>query len=523
MKIALSISQWCRKGESCVRMRREALCMSRSRKAPRTLLVFLMCVGAVFSIATKPVWAGTPTPPYEMNGYPAVRPVCAGGAVDFVLDAVPVRLPSDPVALSVDSGLPPGTTVSFSTNPLVPPALVVATLQTGATPAGEYPITFVGVAPTFTEFSTVVLRVFGGPPSVPVLSEPADGATGLALSPQFTWTGLPTALYYDLEIATDSGVTNIVNGLYDTKLPSVRALGRLNPLTTYYWRVRGFNGCGNGPYSTVRSFTTGQFDCNMNDVDDLFDVLGRRMIENVTNNLNLAIPDCVGVDVPGTSHSLNITDCAPVVDLDVSLHITHTYVGDLVVTLTHDQTGTSAVLMSRIGFAEVDPRCSAGECCGNSSGNVDVRFDDDLLGSIEGAILAQGPFSPFPGALSVFDGESACGSWTIAVTDNANGDTGVLDGWGVHFSVATPQSLDCDYNGVPDECDRDLDSDGLIDACDDDIDGDGIPNARDACFFTPIGTVPDASGTFAADLDDDCDVDLRDFNILQQQLTGPSQ
>lgn len=44
--------------------------------------------------------------------------------------------------------------------------------------------------------------------------------------------------------------------------------------------------------------------------------------------------------------------------------------------------------------------------------------------------------------LSVFDGENAPGTWTLLVRDDAGGDTGSLNGWGIDFTgtgVAVPE------------------------------------------------------------------------------------
>lgn len=67
----------------------------------------------------------------------------------------------------------------------------------------------------------------------------------------------------------------------------------------------------------------------------------------------------------------------------------------------------------------------------------------------------------------------------------------------------------------------DFDGDGAEDNCDTDIDNDGIRNADDVCDFTPLGLAVQSNGTVLADLDGDCNVDLRDYAIWQLSLTGP--
>lgn len=67
----------------------------------------------------------------------------------------------------------------------------------------------------------------------------------------------------------------------------------------------------------------------------------------------------------------------------------------------------------------------------------------------------------------------------------------------------------------------DFDGDGAEDNCDTDIDNDGVRNELDVCDFTPLGLDVQANGTVPADLDGDCNVDLRDYALWQVSLTGP--
>ncbi|MBC8310607.1 MAG: hypothetical protein ISR75_06870 [Phycisphaerales bacterium] len=90
---------------------------------------------------------------------------------------------------------------------------------------------------------------------------------------------------------------------------------------------------------------------------------------------------------------------------------------------------------------------------------------------------------------------------------NENGVSDIED-------IANQTSMDCDQNGVPDECQPDCDGDGWIDVCDNDgdIDGDGIPdNCETDCNANGIpddyeieqGIVGDCNGN---NIPDDCDI-----------------
>ncbi len=112
----------------------------------------------------------------------------------------------------------------------------------------------------------------------------------------------------------------------------------------------------------------------------------------------------------------------------------------------------------------------------------------------------------------------------------------------VHFAV-TSVSLDCNGNGVPDECDADDDGDGFPNECDIcagsddnvDDDSDGVPNGCDPCPFDEFDdsdddgvcdsddTCPGSDDSNDADgdaLPDACDLCPNDFNPDQLDADG---
>ncbi len=101
------------------------------------------------------------------------------------------------------------------------------------------------------------------------------------------------------------------------------------------------------------------------------------------------------VDIPdnnaeGIISVINVADDLTVFASDIYVNITHTWIGDLTVTLT-SPTGTSTALHS---------------ASGGSDDNIDSTFSS-----------------------SAFNGEVATGDWTLSVADNAAADTGTLNNW----------------------------------------------------------------------------------------------
>ena len=245
-------------------------------------------------------------------------------------------------------------------------------------------------------------------------------------------------------------------------------------------------------------------DCNANGTCDPADLLpGVAQVYEATG-LALDIPDLVS---PGISSVLNVPTGGTIADLNVDLQITHTWVGDLCITLTHPSGSPTVQLVQRPGF---DGGCDATGCCGCGGNNLDVVLDDEGGGGpIEGLCgsptVPTSPPSYTPDeALSVFDGMDMAGDWTLAVNDNGDGDTGTLEGWSLHFNALPANSGDCNGNGLPDECEADCDGNGVPDGCDvdgSDPDGDGLVaddcNANglpDVCDVPPLGSGADCQG-----------------------------
>ncbi|MEX1253665.1 MAG: flexitail domain-containing putative surface protein [Dehalococcoidia bacterium] len=135
-----------------------------------------------------------------------------------------------------------------------------------------------------------------------------------------------------------------------------------------------------------------------------------------------AIPDN---NAAGVTSQCVLTDSRTIVDLNVYLYATHPWVGDLKVTLTHVDTGTSVLIIDRPGVPVSTFGCSAD--------NVDVMLNDEGAPFVEtfcgpGAPAIRGNLIP-NNTLSDFDGQSLGGTWRLTISDNAAGDTGTLDGW----------------------------------------------------------------------------------------------
>jgi hypothetical protein len=151
----------------------------------------------------------------------------------------------------------------------------------------------------------------------------------------------------------------------------------------------------------------------------------------VPHNQNRGGGDCMttGADIPdndptGLSETITISSGGTVEDLNISLDVTHTWVGDIIVTIEHN--GTTVTLMDRPGVPAGTFGCS--------DDNISAVFDDEAgTSTVEDVCPGTDPglngdFLPME-ALSAFDGMDYNGDWTLTISDNATGDTGTLDSW----------------------------------------------------------------------------------------------
>lgn len=142
-------------------------------------------------------------------------------------------------------------------------------------------------------------------------------------------------------------------------------------------------------------------------------------IQETTPFLALDIPDLGEV-----SDTINITDSETIEEVAIDLWITHDFVGDLQVELSHG--GTSALLVDGpiAGGCQLDNFVGVVLSDAGSQG-IDMTCD---FSATSPPIYR--PSTP----LDQFDGLDSAGDWTITVRDTGNGGTGRFDVWGIRIN-----------------------------------------------------------------------------------------
>jgi len=131
--------------------------------------------------------------------------------------------------------------------------------------------------------------------------------------------------------------------------------------------------------------------------DQDFELRSTFVFADCSMDTPLPIPDNTPA---GITSQIELPVGIDVADVFVSVDITHTWRGDLIVELI-SPTGTVVRLHNRTGSSA-----------------------DDLVTSYDDVTEESGP-----GDLDDFNGEAAVGLWSLRVSDNAGADTGTLNGW----------------------------------------------------------------------------------------------
>jgi len=242
-----------------------------------------------------------------------------------------------------------------------------------------------------TRTQNITLAVAAGLPAAATAEQPSIAAVGTFPRAFFSWVDPSDSGNYELEVATDTAFTNIISSA-TTDQQSLTLATELDPQTQYFWRVTTTNLCGETA-STTANFTTGSLVCATPD---------------------LAIPDN---EPSGASTSLSFASSEPINNLAVSVQITHTFIGDLAISLENEDSNTEATLGAFFPGCGVD--------------NLDTVF------SGQGLSLADPLCLEFTipqtvqstDSLTAFDDQAGDNTYTISIVDRAGLDVGTLDRW----------------------------------------------------------------------------------------------
>jgi len=333
------------------------------------------------------------------------------------------------------TGNPAGSTVTFNPATATANSTSVQVTISGIAVSGIYDVSIKGTSASVTKTTVVNLGVYSATVLAPTLVSPANNEIDVLKPFYLNWNDDLNATSYDVQIAEDAGFGNILESA-NVNVSSYTPQN-LQPRTAYFWRVKSKNGCGESAFSGIFKFTTENDICDTNNSLDV--------PQNIPDN-----------NVAGVSSKILIATNKVIRDVNISVNITHTWIGDLDLMLI-SPSGKSVLLVT----SRQD----------DGANYINTVFDDSALNTISmGTAPYTDTFKP-EGTLSLFNNEESVGNWILKAVDSGPADIGTINSWSLEIC------------GVP-----------IINMNDDD--NDGVMNEADHCPNTTLGSLVDASGCF---------------------------
>lgn len=332
------------------------------------------------------------------------------------------------------TGIPEGATVTF--NPLTASenntAVTMNITGIKSNTVGAYSISVTGTSASTAKNTVTDLNVFSSEITAPILSFPENESSGLLEPYNIIWVANENIKNYTIEIASDLLFATIIETATLNSTHFAPELLEFN--TTYYWRVKGINNCGESEFSSPNSFTTANVICD----------------PDISKSKPVDVPDN---DATGVNSIINITTNKIITDVNVTVTAPHEWVGDLTLYLI-SPTGTKVLLSANNGDEGLD--------------YTNTIFDNEADTSITSGIAPfTGIFKP-QGDLSTFNNEESYGTWILQAIDGGPEDIGSIQTWSVEI---------CGVAVISDDDDK-----------------DGVSNDVDICPETPQGSVVDSTG-----------------------------
>ncbi len=262
--------------------------------------------------------------------------------------------------------------------------------------------------------SQLTVQVTGGLPIMPTLTVPANNSIGVPTQTTLFFDAIGST--FQLQIADDASFSNILQNIGG--LTTAEAAVSLAANTTYFWRVKATNSCGDSEWSATHSFTTADIQC--------FSYSSTNVPISISAN-----------GTPTYTSTLTIEDSGNIDDLNVTtLAGTHSYMSDLRFTLI-SPVGTQVILLN--------------QACGTTN---DFNFGLDDAATIAMPCPPTDMLPHLPAELlASFNGENVNGTWTLFIEDLANQDGGSLNEWtlNVCYSVGPDYSI-APVSNLQDSC-----------------------------------------------------------------------
>ena len=272
----------------------------------------------------------------------------------------------------------------------------------------------------------------------PTLNSPMENQQQTSLRPLLQWQSIPNAENYLVEVSKSSDFQTPLfsSQVRHNQFPSPL----LDSQSTYFWRVKARNQCGESQYSAIGEFTTDVLFClPVSFIDEP---------KEIASNGPTEFSVLTGID-------------SEIVDLDVFLDMNHSYLEELRISLISPQ-GIQVPLTStsRKSFDE----------------QIRITLDQQAEDHISEDLLQQdGRYRPF-GNLNDLNKTIPKGKWIIRFLDREVHDGAIIYDATLQFCLKGEPSPDTDQDGINDMDDncpsipnsdqKDIDQNNIGDLCD---------------------------------------------------------
>jgi subtilisin-like proprotein convertase family protein len=317
-------------------------------------------------------------------------------------------------------GLPAGATASIFPQSLSANGVVTMTISNlpGVQP-GIYDIGIQASNGTETETRYKKLTVYSTSFEPIALLTPTNNSNSIGSSVVLDWSSNFNSENYNLQVSTRPDFSSFHTNIDLTD--STYLLTGLSSETRYYWRVIPSNRCNTATNVASQTFNTGIITCNL--------------VFAATDFSNAAIDV-----VPNSTASVPIVVSGgiTIADLNVTLDITHTWIGDMIITLSGP---------ASIGRPEITLFNQPCIGTGPTYPDIQATLDDSGQSIIcaEVAPIVSGTIRPFE-SLSSINGLVADGTWTLNILDVGNQDGGTINAVSLNFCKVIPSILNANTN-----------------------------------------------------------------------------
>ncbi len=327
--------------------------------------------------------------------------VCLPEGFSFQVQTAPLLGFNDTIVIQID-GLPAGASFSLDHEPVLPGDTVVVSVDMSAvTASGDFSLSIMAASDTLpVQTRPLLLTVVSSDFSTIGIIGP-DGEAGVSALPTLSWNGSPNAISYDIEIATSPDFSSsLVESASQITGTTYQPTATLSDNQAYYWRVRGVNECGSGPWTDPASFHTKTQVCETK--------------QSTGGSINIP-----ATGLPYIQSPINIPQNGTISELRVkNVKATHTAVAHVDLRLKGPD-GDSVTLMSQL-------------LCG--SNQINLGFSDlappNPIPCPPNTGLLYKPAEP----LAKFSGKNVQGNWTfVLAVVNTAGEGGTFQNWQLEY------------------------------------------------------------------------------------------